>query len=164
MAMAPPDPPSPITQATVGIQSRTIGLRPGDRAALAVLLRGRAGYAPGVSTIVTSGSRGGRRASWRGPPFGTPRDTPSRVARGPLFQVAALLMPDEDNGPPAELPDAGDERVVVRAAAVAVELEEVVEDPLDVVEGVGTVLMAGELDRAPDVFGDRLLPDPSSCS
>ena len=43
------------------------------------------------------------------------------------------------------------------ATAIAVQLEEVVEDPLDVVERVRPVGMARELDRLPDLLGARLL-------
>ena len=55
--------------------------------------------------------------------------------------------PTSDDRAAVELPEPGHDRVVVRAAAVAVQLEEVVEDPLDVVERVRPVLVARELDR-----------------
>src|SRR5262249_21935949 len=74
----------------------------------------------------------------------------------PLLQVAALLVADQDDGPSAELAEAGDERVVVRAAAIAVQLEEVLEDPLDVVEGVRTSRVTRELDRLPDLLRGRI--------
>ena len=50
----------------------------------------------------------------------------------------------------------GDDRAVVGAAAVAVQLDPVVEDPLDVVERVRPVLVARELDRAPDLVLGRV--------
>ena len=51
-------------------------------------------------------------------------------------------------------------RRVVGAAAVAVQLEPVDEHPLDVVERVRPVLVAGELDLAPDLLVGRLGLDP----
>jgi hypothetical protein len=46
-------------------------------------------------------------------------------------------MPDQGYGLPVEAPDAAHERRVVGEGAVAVQLDEVVEDPLDVVEVYG---------------------------
>src|SRR5689334_2156364 len=54
----------------------------------------------------------------------------------------------------------GDERAVVRAAAVAVQLDPVVKHPLDVVERVRPVRMACELDRPPDLLVGRLRLQP----
>ena len=65
-------------------------------------------------------------------------------------------MADEDDGPLAELAEAGHDRLVVRPAAIAVELEEVVEDPLHVVERVRALLVPRELDGAPDLLLARL--------
>ncbi len=56
-----------------------------------------------------------------------------------------------------EATDTDHECRVVPAAAVAVELDPVVEQALDVVQGVRPVLMAGKLDRAPDLFVGRSL-------
>src|SRR6185369_4299148 len=77
-----------------------------------------------------------------------------------LADVAPLLVPDQGNGLAVETADAAHERRVVRKRTVAVELDEIVEDPLDVVEGVRPVLVAGELDGAPDLVRARLLRDP----
>ena len=76
-----------------------------------------------------------------------------------FLEIASLLVPDEDDRAPAELPEARDERMVVRAAPVAVQLEEVLEDPLDVVERVRPVRVPSELDRLPDLLGARVRPD-----
>ena len=73
-----------------------------------------------------------------------------------LLQIAALLVTDQHDGPPGKLAHAGDEREVVSPPAIAVKLEEIVEDPLDVVEGVRAILMSRKLDRAPDLVGVRL--------
>jgi hypothetical protein len=54
-----------------------------------------------------------------------------------LVELSALLLADDRDRPAPEAPNAGDERRILGARAVAVELEEVVEEPLDVVERVG---------------------------
>ena len=54
----------------------------------------------------------------------------------------------------------GHDRVVVHPAAIAVQLEEVVEDPLDVVERVRPLLVAGELDPLPDLLVGRVVLQP----
>ncbi len=60
----------------------------------------------------------------------------------------------------AELAETGDHRAVVAERPVAVQLEPVVEQPLDVVERVRPVVVAGQLDLAPDLFVGGLLADP----
>jgi hypothetical protein len=82
------------------------------------------------------------------------------LAVEPLLDVAALLVADDHDGAAVELADPGDESPVVGARAVAVELDPVVDHPRDVVERVRTVLMAGELDRPPDLLVRRLRFDP----
>src|SRR5581483_5852506 len=64
-----------------------------------------------------------------------------------LLDVATLLLADERDRTAVEFAEAGDHRAVVRAAAVAVQLEPVVEQPLDVIERVRALLVARELDR-----------------
>src|SRR5205823_14881065 len=66
------------------------------------------------------------------------------------------LLTDEHDCPAVEATEPGDHRAVVGAAAVAVQLDPVGENPLDVVEGVRAVGMPGELDRAPDLLVGRL--------
>src|SRR4051812_50153237 len=78
-----------------------------------------------------------------------------------LADVAALLVSHQCNGLAVEAADAGHERSVVRERAVAVQLDEVVEDSLDVVQGVRPVLMAGALGGAPDFLSARPLPHPA---
>ena len=73
----------------------------------------------------------------------------AELALEPLLDVAALLVADERDRAAVELAEAGDDRAVVGAAAVAVQLDPVVEDPSDVVERVRPVGVPGELDRAP---------------
>ena len=65
-------------------------------------------------------------------------------------------MADEHDRPAAELPEPRHERAVVGATPIAVKLEEVLEDPLDVVEGVRPVDVASELDRLPDLLRGRV--------
>ena len=84
----------------------------------------------------------------------------AEVPMGALADVAAFLVPDERDGLALETAHTGHERRVVRERAVAVELDEVVEDPLDVVERVRAILVSRQLDRAPDLVGARLLGDP----
>jgi len=76
-----------------------------------------------------------------------------------LLGVAALLLADECDGSPIQLAEPGDHRPVVGPAAVAVQLEPVVEQPLDVVERVGPLVVAGELDGTPDVLVGGVLLD-----
>src|SRR5918996_2792569 len=135
---------------------RRLGAR--NRASLAVLLGRDTGVCPG---------RVDHRDEREAVPVGERhRPHPLAVAlrvRHPevparaLLQVAPLLVPDQHDSTPLELADPGDERRVVRACAIAVELEEVVEDALDVVERVRPVLVASELDRAPDALCAGLL-------
>src|SRR5581483_6368259 len=77
------------------------------------------------------------------------------LPRVALLRVPALLLADQRDGAPVEPAEAGDERAVIGAAAVAVELDPVVEDPIDVVERVRPVRMACELDRVPDLVLGR---------
>ena len=77
-----------------------------------------------------------------------------------LADVTPLLVAHQGNGLAVEAADAGHDRSVVRERAIAVQLDEVVEDSLDVVQRVRPVLMAGKLDGAPDLVRARLLRDP----
>src|SRR5690242_11912653 len=76
-----------------------------------------------------------------------------------LVDVAPLLLPDEDDRAAAELAEAGDHRTVVAERPVAVQLEPVLEQAVDVVERVRPVIVAGQLDLPPDLFVGRLLAD-----
>src|SRR4051812_4862728 len=89
-----------------------------------------------------------------------PAPAPAVVAARALFHVAALLGADHEHRPPVEGADAGDERAVVGAAAVAVQLDPVVEDARDIVERVRPVGMPRELDRPPDLLVGGVLLQP----
>ena len=107
IATAPPDPPSPITHATVGtLEPHHRRLRARDRASLAVLL--------GRDTGIRTG-RVDHRHEREAVPIGERHRTHglavalrighAEVALRPLLQVAALLMPDEHDRSPVELAD-----------------------------------------------------------
>ena len=82
------------------------------------------------------------------------------AALGALLDVAALLLAHERNRPAVELAQSGDHRTVVGAAAGPVQLEPVVEQALDVVEGVRPLLVPRQLDGLPDLLVGRLLAHP----
>ncbi len=84
----------------------------------------------------------------------------AEVPRRPLLDVTPLLVPDQRDRAALELADPGHERVIVHPPAIAVQLEEVLEDPLDVVEGVRALLVAGELDPLPDLLVRGVVLEP----
>ena len=67
-------------------------------------------------------------------------------------------MADEADGAAVEAADPGDHRRVVGARAVAVELDPVLEDHVDVVERIRAVGMARQLDERPDLLLGGVLP------
>ena len=75
----------------------------------------------------------------------------AEVAGGPLGQVLALLVADEHHFHVVEVGQPGDDRLVVADGAVAVELEELLEDQVEVVAGLGPLLMARDLDGLPGI-------------
>ena len=75
----------------------------------------------------------------------------AEVAEGALLEVAALLVADDRDRPPAERADAGDDRVIVGARAIAVQLDPFVDEVLDVVQRVRAPVVACELNGIPDV-------------
>src|SRR5207247_2201046 len=79
----------------------------------------------------------------------------AEVAVGSFLDVATLLVPDERDGAAVESAEADDQRVIVGATAVTVQLDPVVEQPVDVVQRVWAVLMSRELDGAPDLLVGR---------
>ena len=99
----------------------------------------------------------GRRAPSRASPCGSPPGTASRTCassapgcRGPSAgRRATTVRPSKRPSPATIAPSSA-------RAAVAVQLDPVVEHPLDVVERVRPLLVAGELDRAPDLLVGRL--------
>ena len=74
----------------------------------------------------------------------------------PLLDVAPLLVTDERHRATVEAAQPGDDGRVVHAPPVAVQLEPVVEDALDVVERVGPLLVPRELDAPPDLLVARV--------
>src|SRR5262249_3903564 len=75
----------------------------------------------------------------------------AEIAVRALLQVAALLVADERDRLAPERADPGHDGGVVALGPVAVELDEVVADPVEIVQRVGPVLVAGELHRMPGV-------------
>src|SRR6185312_13803310 len=84
----------------------------------------------------------------------------AEVAVRALLEVAALLVADERDGAPAEPAEARDDRGILHALTVAVQLRPVVEQPFGVVERVRPVVVAGELDGIPDVGLGGAYGDP----
>ena len=80
----------------------------------------------------------------------------AEVAADALLQVAPLLVPADRHGAAVEPRQSGDDRAVVGASPVAVQLDPVLADPADVVERVRALLVAGQLDGAPDLVVARL--------
>ena len=74
------------------------------------------------------------------------------VAARSLLDLAALLVADDRDRATVEPAEAGDDRRVVRAEAVAVQLEEVVDETLDVVERERTLVVARKLDGPPNLL------------
>jgi hypothetical protein len=68
-------------------------------------------------------------------------------------------MADKRDRAPAEAAEAGDDRRILAADAIAVQLGEVLEQALRVIERVRALVMARELDRIPDVRLGRALGD-----
>ena len=83
----------------------------------------------------------------------------AEVALLALFEVAALLLADQRDRPALEAPEPRDERGIFRTSAIAVQLDEVLQQALDVVEGVRTLRVTRELDQPPDLFVGGLLLD-----
>src|SRR5262249_18566610 len=81
----------------------------------------------------------------------------AEVAVEVLLGVAALLLAEHDQRAAVEAGEAADDRRVVAEAAIAAEFDEVGEDLADVVEGVGTIGVLGELELLPRGEGGEAL-------
>ena len=73
----------------------------------------------------------------------------AEVALLALGQVFPFLVADEHHLDVAEVGKAGDDRLVVAEGPVAVQLEELVEDQLDIVTGLRALLVARNVDGLP---------------
>ena len=69
-------------------------------------------------------------------------------------------MSEQRDRASVERADSCHDRVVVESSAVAVQLEEVLQHALHVVERVGPLLVAGELDPLPDLLVGRIVLEP----
>src|SRR5204863_4392044 len=76
-----------------------------------------------------------------------------------LVSVTAFLVTDHHDRPTAESAEARDDRGVVPVVAISVQLEPVVDQPPNIVEGMGPVFLPGEQDRMPDLLVARLRND-----
>ena len=79
----------------------------------------------------------------------------AEIAHRPFGCRPPLLLSDDHDRPMIEGGRAADDGMVVTEEPVAVQLEEVAEDRVDVIEGIGAVGMAGELDLLPGRSRDR---------
>ena len=84
----------------------------------------------------------------------------AEVSPRPFVDVASLLLADDRDRLAAEAAQAGHERRILGAGPVTVQLHEVLEETLDVVEGVRTLGMARQVDGPPDLLVRRLGLDP----
>src|SRR2546425_5747195 len=84
---------------------------------------------------------------------GAPCDTPPgwhpEVPLHPFFQRLALLLSDHDDGAAVQAGEPRHDGLVVAVQAVAVQFQEAVADPPDVVERGGPLRMPGDLRALP---------------
>src|SRR5919201_2546019 len=110
-------------------------MRARKRSTLSVLLRGDAGvctrgvYERHDGKAVSLGER--HHAHRLAIPLGMSR---AEVAVDAVLDVAALLVADQGDRPSVEATEARDDCMVVRTHAIPVQLDPVVEQPLDIVE------------------------------
>src|SRR6266516_2608515 len=100
IAIAPPEPPSPMMQETIGTRRRAWSVHQRDHREVVPL--GQLHRAHGLAVPL--------------------RERHAGVAQLALLQVPALLMTDQRDGPSRELPDSGDDGLVVGAASVPMQL------------------------------------------
>ena len=138
MPSAPPLPPSPQTMTMIGTSSmhhlaQVDGDRLGDAALLGLDARVRRRrvdeHDDRPAELLGQLHHAQRLAVALGPRV-------AEVAEDLLLGVAALLVADDQHRLPLVVGEAGDDGVIVGEAAVAVDLDEVGEQPLDVVERV----------------------------
>jgi len=141
IASAPPEPPSPITETTIGTRSPAISKRflpEGEQRDRELL---RQPHEPQRLAVAL----GARHAE---------------VAQDLLVGVAALLVTHHHDALPVEPRQPAHDGRVVREGAVAVHLLEIRAHGLDVVEGVGALRVARDLGDLPggelavDVLGE----------
>ena len=75
----------------------------------------------------------------------------AEVASSALVNVPTLLVADQDDALPPEATETADERRVVTEMPIAVKLDEIIEEPLHVVERVRPLLVTCEFDSTPDL-------------
>src|SRR6185503_19609172 len=88
----------------------------------------------------------------------------AEVSPRPFVDVSSLLLADDRDRLAAEAAQSGDERRILGASPVTVQLHEVLKETLDVVEGVRTLGMTRQVDGPPDLLVCRLGLDPLELS
>ena len=76
----------------------------------------------------------------------------AEIAQEFLFGIAALLVPDHDDGAIFELRKARDQGGVVRKSPVTVQLQKIRKEHLNIIEGVRPLRMAGHQNAFPGVL------------
>ena len=66
-------------------------------------------------------------------------------------QVFSLLMTHEHDFDVIQTSESRDDRLVVSEGAVAVQLEELIEDQIQIIAGLGTLLVSRDLDNLPGI-------------
>ena len=135
-ASAPPEPPSPMTVAMIGHRQARHDLEVlGDGLGLAALLGVDAGIGAGRVDEGEDGQPEPRRQLHQAPRLAVALGARhAEVAPHVLLGAAPLLVADDHHRPPAEAPHAADDRLVVAEGAIAVQLDEVLEQAADVIE------------------------------
>ena len=135
-------------------------MRPTERAIASAIPRSSdsgPGWAPGTSTNVTTGRPAALRELHEAHRLAVALGVRhAEVAPHVLLGVGALLLADHDHAPALDPREARDDRLVVAEQPVAVELDELVGDLGDELEGPRAAQVARELDAGPD---DGLLVD-----
>ena len=150
MPSAPPLPPSPLTMTMIGVSSSIMSRR---LTAIASATPRSSDSMPGIRGRRVD-EHDDRPAELLGEPHRAQRLAVAlgpRVAEIPedlLLGVAALDVADEQHRLPVVVGEAGHDRVVVGEAAVAVNLDEAGEQPLDEVLEAGAVRDAAPPARA----------------
>ena len=153
-------PPSPITHATIGTVARAINSR--LCAIASICPRSSAptpDSAPWVSISVISAGRSARPIRKRAPPCDSLRERLAEIALDSFGGRAAALMPHDRDRAMAKVREARDDRAVVGEMAVAVDLDKVAHQQVDVIERLRTIRMprqAHTLDRTTRLLSLRL--------
>ena len=141
MASAPPLPPSPVTTQTIGTSKKD--MRRIDSAMTTPCPRSSAsipGYAPTTSMRVMIGPAKLFGLLHQADSFSIPLGMgQAEIAADVLLGIPSLLRADHRDRSPVEEGDAADDRRIVPERPVAVQLDEIVKEEIDIVEGRRTL-------------------------